>query len=548
MDSEAQAILSIGLLIVVAKLAEGVGRRFGINSVIAFAATGILLGPVLGVVEVTNELGVLLGIGIFVFFFLIGLDEIDISAFVACIQGRFFVAAIVSLIVALLGALAVTTNVFYDFGLGLGFTEALALSGVLALSSLGLVAKVLSDGGHLREPVGIQIFTTVIIAEMLALLVVGFTIGGHQQGDEGTANLAKIAILLGQIAGFTVVTWVMARKVVPLVIVYLQKYFNVPQLAFGLLLGGLFLMVILAERMGLHNTIGALLFGAALSGLPHQLKVDIMPGMRSVAGGLFVPLFFASAGLYFSMDFTNLPAWTIAALVVVPLVAKVAGAIIGSYLARLETALPMAAGLMAKGVAEIALLLVLLQHGDISREVFSLLILIMLVYILIIPGIINFAIRKTKTPKRSALPNFVPRSMVGFALDGVKVKEILDRARSFPGSEVTVRRFVDTWVTSYQDDYVVADRGLLVGIVSLSKLRYLPRGKWGTVRLKNVLRHDPPMASPEDLIEDVLQTMTERGFSTMPVIDEKTREFLGSVTSHDVLDHMLSAAKGEQVS
>ena len=104
----------------------------------------------LGVVEVTNELSVLLGIGIFVFFFLVGLDEIDISAFVASIQGRFFVAAIVSLAIALLGALTVTTDFIFDFDLGLSFTAALALSGVLALSSLGLVAKVLSDGGHLR--------------------------------------------------------------------------------------------------------------------------------------------------------------------------------------------------------------------------------------------------------------------------------------------------------------------------------------------------------------------------------------------------------------
>ena len=126
--------------------------------------------------------------------------------------------------------------------------------------------------------------------------MVGFTIGGEQQGGSTTETALSVAILLGQIAGFTIVTWILSRKVVPHLIVFLQKYFNVPQLSFGLLLGGLFLMVILAERIGLHSTIGALLFGAALSGLPHQLKVDIMPGMRSVAGGLFVPLFFASAG------------------------------------------------------------------------------------------------------------------------------------------------------------------------------------------------------------------------------------------------------------
>ena len=348
--------------------------------------------------------------------------------------------------------------------------------------------------------------------------------------------------------GFTILTWILLWKVVPHLIMFLQKHFNVPQLSFGLLLGGLFLMVILAERTGLHSTIGALLFGAALSGLPHQLKVDIMPGMRSVAGGLFVTLFFASAGLDFSLEFTSLPPWTIVALVLVPLAAKVAGALIGSYLARLEMALPMAAGLMAKGVAEVALLLVLFQHGDISREVFSLLLLVMLCYILVVPMVIDFTIRKTKVPENVVLPNVVPSSLVGFALDGVKVSEILDRSRSYAGSAMTVRRFVDTWVTSYRDDYVVTDKGIFVGIVSLSNLMYLPKGDWATVPLRNVLRHEPLTASPEDLIEDVLQRMTERGFSVMPVIDDESRKFLGSVTSHDVLDHMLSAAKGEHVS
>ena len=549
MSHEAAAILSIGLLIISAKIAEGVFRRFGLNSIIAYAAVGILLGPVLGIVHPEyEEMTILLGIGIFVFFFLIGLDDIDISAFMEVIQGRFFVAAIVSLSVSMLGALAVTTDVIVDLGLGLSFTAALALSGVMALSSLGLVAKVLSDGGYLKEPIGIQIFTTVLIAELLALLIVGFTIGGEQQGGEGSPTIAKVAILLGQIVGFTVVTWILSRKVVPHLIVFLQKYCNVPQLAFGLLLGGLFLMVILAERIGLHSTIGALLFGAALSGLPYQLKVDIMPGMRSVAGGLFVPLFFASVGLHFSVDFIHLPMWTILALVLVPMAAKVLGALLGSYVSRLEIPLPMSAGLMAKGVAEVALLLVLFQHGDISHEVFSLLVVVMLFYILVVPGIINFTMKRAKTPENVKLPRVVPPSLAGFVLDGVKVIEVLDPARVYPGPEMTVRAFVDRWANSYQDDYVVTEKGKFVGIVSLSKLRYLPRSEWGRTRLENVLRHDPPTANPDELIEDVLQRMAELGMTVMPVIEEEGERFLGSIRSHDVLDHMLSAARGEHTS
>ena len=95
---------------------------------------------------------ILLGIGIFLFFFLIGLDELDISGFIAAIRGRFFATAIISVFISLVAALSVTSDMFYDFGLGLTFAGSLALAGILSLTSLGVVAKVLVDEGRLKEP------------------------------------------------------------------------------------------------------------------------------------------------------------------------------------------------------------------------------------------------------------------------------------------------------------------------------------------------------------------------------------------------------------
>ena len=167
--------------------------------------------------------------------------------------------------ISLLAGLAVTSDVLgIEFALNLHFTEALALAGILSLSSLGLVAKVLADGGNLKEPIGLEIFTTLMIAELLALMIVGFSIQ-----DSGQAfSVTHVFILLGQIAGFTVVSWVLSARVLPIVIVHLQRLLHAPELSFGLVIGGLFLMVVVAEEIGLHGSIGALLFGAALSGMP----------------------------------------------------------------------------------------------------------------------------------------------------------------------------------------------------------------------------------------------------------------------------------------
>ncbi len=528
-----EALLSIGLLVVIAKLAEGVLGRFGLSSIVAYTATGILLGPITGMVEPTSELRLFLSIGVFLLFFLVGLDEIDIPSFMATIRGRFFVAASLSVLISLLSALVVTSDLLeVDFALNLDFTKALALAGILSLSSVGVVAKVLTDKGHLKEPIGLEIFTTVIIAELIALLVAGFTIGEH--GYE--PSVIGVVILLGQIASFALVAWVLTAKVLPPTIVYLKRFLNVPELSFGLLMGGLFLMVAAAAEVGLHGSIGALLFGAALSGLPHQVRQDVMPGMRSAAEGLFIPLFFVTAGLYLDLSFVSLPVATVAALLAIPSLGKFAGAIIGTYVARLDQPYAQATGLMAKGVAEIALLLVLLETGAIAQPVFSLLVLMMFGYIILMPPAIDYMVNRAKGSHRPTPPDALPLSFARYALKGVTVNHVLDRSRTYPESTLSVRGFLDAWIMPDQQDYVVVDEGTVAGIMSLTALRSVPSDSWESTPLRDVLRTDPPPALPDEPIDDVLKRMTDHSLSVIPVMDNDSGEFLGTVTSHDVLD------------
>ena len=534
-------LLTLGLLVVVAKLAEGVLSRFGLSSIIAYTATGVVLGPVLGIAEATTEIQLFLGIGILVLFFLVGLDEIDIPGFVATFCGRYFVAAVLSVVVSLLVALVVTSDLLgLRFALGLDFTEALALAGILSLSSLGLVAKVLADDGHLKEPIGLKMFTIVTIAEVIALLVVGFSIGGHHDPgahDPGAHDFSalNVLILLAQIAGFVVVTWVLSAKLLPPAILFLRRFIRVPELSFGLLLGGLFLVVVGAEKIGLHGTIGALLFGAALSGLPEGVRHDILPGMRSASEGLFVPLFFASAGLQFDLSFTEIPIGTIAALVLVPLVGKFAGSFLSTIVTRIEAPFTLATGLMSKGVAEIALLLVLLEVGVIEQSVFSLFVLVMFGYILLMPQAIKFSVKRAKS-EYALMPQVIPPSYVRYALSGVKIGSLLDRTRSYPGSATTVQSFLDDWIVPNHRDYVVVDGGEVAGIVSMAKVRSVRRNARATTTLRELLRVRTPHAEPDELIVDVMDRMTSNSMTVIPVMDGDSGLFLGTLASYDVMD------------
>ena len=543
------ALLAVGLLLVMAKLLEGLFKRFGISSIFAYAITGVILGPVTGLIDPESDLQILLNIGIFIFFFLVGLDELDISGFLAAIRGRLFIAAVLSVAISMVASLAVTTDVLFQVGLDLAFTDAMAVAGVLSLSSLGIVAKVLIDEDRLKEPVGIQIFTAVVIAELLVLLIVGFAISEHDVlvDTEHGHNLTSIGIVIGQLVAFAVITCIVCNKVIPRVLMILHRVLRVPQLSYGLLLGGLFLVVVAAEKVGLHGSLGALLFGAALSPLPYQLRHDSMPGMRSTAEGLFVPLFFASAGLSLNLSFLRLSPEVILALLFVPLAGKFAGAFISAYITRLQEPLAMASGLMAKGVAEIALLLVMLQSGIISEALFSLLVLIMFGYILLTPMGLSFAVRRVQHTDVVAEGAGLPQMIERFVLSDIQVRDILDRTRVYPEQTLTVRNFVDHWTTPEQHDYVVVDGGQLAGIVSLSMLRYLPRSRWGDTPLQDVLRQRTLAAGPDEQVEDALQRMVDNSVTVLPVVNPDTGDFLGSISSYEVLEMILLTASGRDI-
>ena len=281
--------------------------------------------------------------------------------------------------------------------------------------------------------------------------------------------------------------------------------------------------------------------------LPYQVRRDIMPGMRSTAEGFFVPLFFASAGLHLSLDFLNLPPETILALILVPLAGKFAAAFISAYITRLEAPFAIAAGLMAKGVAEIALLLLLFHTGAIDKGVFSLLVLAMFGYILLTPMGISYALRRLKHSEAVAPQGQIPPSLDRFALQGFRVKDILDRSRSYPDQSLTVKAFAEHWLVPEQYDYVVVEHGKLAGIVSLGMLRYLPRSEWERTPLSRVMRQNTPHASSDDFVEDALQRMTENSLTVLPVADKETGEFIGSISSHEVLEMVILTAQGREI-
>jgi Kef-type K+ transport system membrane component KefB len=111
-----ELLISLGLLLIISKLLEVVAMRLRQSALIAYVAAGIILGPALGLVEATDELKLFFGIGVVFLFFLIGVEEMDVSGMAATIRGRFFLAGILAFLVSFGFAIAVMLIVLEDSG------------------------------------------------------------------------------------------------------------------------------------------------------------------------------------------------------------------------------------------------------------------------------------------------------------------------------------------------------------------------------------------------------------------------------------------------
>ena len=130
-----------------------------------------------------------------------------------------------------------------------------------------------------------------------------------------------------------------------------------------------------------------------------------------------------------------------AGLVLVPLAGKFAGAFIGTYVTRIDAPFALATGLMSKGVAEIAFLLVLLEGDVIDEAVFSLLVTIMFGYILLVPPVINFAVRRTTLSEPPLAPRRrVRRRSLATPWRESRSRTVVDSTREYPDSDTSVRR------------------------------------------------------------------------------------------------------------
>ncbi|HEX6352710.1 cation:proton antiporter [Actinophytocola sp.] len=380
-DPVARFLFSVAVILLVCHLFGALLRRFRQPAVLGEVIGGLVLGPsVLGLVwpasqellfprPVLDALGYVAQLGLIVFMFLLGCelrtDRLGgrklVGATVAGGMGLPFVAGVgVALAAPVLGVGSVASVLF--FGLA------------LAITAMPVLARILVDLGLGDTRLGATALSSAAVGDGLAWLVLTVILAGT--GATGTGDIATTA---GLGAALTVATLLCVRPALRLLVERVTS----TQLLLGALVVGAIGYAGLTQLIGLHSVIGAFLFGVAV---PRSAPAVARLGeqLHGFTIAILLPLFFAGVGLSTSVGLLGASAGNWLLFLLVLLVAtstKFVGAGGAARLAGLpgREAMRLGALMNCRGVTELVIATIGLQHGLLTDLGFTILVLVAII-------------------------------------------------------------------------------------------------------------------------------------------------------------------------
>lgn len=267
----------IGLIIIIATIFAFIANKLKQPLIPAYIVTGLLLGPLYGLVRNKELITTLSEIGIAFLLFIVGL-EIDLKKIrdVAIVSG--FGGTIRSLFMFTLG---------FIIALILGFItkEAIYIGIIIAFSSTMIVVKLISDKRELDTLHGRIMVGMLLLEDLLAIIVLSIL--------TPLSGNSTLAVFFALVKGVFLLLATSA-----LVKFILSPIFKVAaksqELLFLSSISICFLLSITAYYLKLSIAIGAFLAGLSLANLPYNFT--IIGKVRSLRD-FFATIFFVSLGM-----------------------------------------------------------------------------------------------------------------------------------------------------------------------------------------------------------------------------------------------------------
>ncbi len=283
MNVPTDLLSSIGICVGAAALIAAVTWRFKQPLIIAYLATGVIIGPHIGLGWITKDESIrtVAEIGLILLLFVIGL-EIDLRKMASG-------GAAVLLTGALQVPICIALGLGFFLLLGVGNAPhnyaLLYLAACMSLSSTLVVVKILNDKFELDTLPGRITLGVLVIQDLWAVAMLAV------QPNILNPNLVPLLGSLWRGAVLVVAGFALAKYALPFLFRTVQK---APELILVSALAWCFFLAAAASLIGLSREMGALIAGVSLSTFPYN--VDVVAKTVSIRD-FFVTLFFVALGM-----------------------------------------------------------------------------------------------------------------------------------------------------------------------------------------------------------------------------------------------------------
>ncbi|MEU2260805.1 cation:proton antiporter [Streptomyces sp. NPDC019645] len=375
-------LIGLAIMVVLARLLGALARRLGQPAVVGEVLAGIALGPTFFHGAISDALfpqdtrlllSALATIGVAVFMFIVGL-EWD----AALIRGSGAIAPTVSLVSIVLPfglGTALALYLMQDHGTGDRTAFMLFMGIAMSITAFPVLARILTDRGMTRTPLGVVALACASIDDVLAWSVLaGVVAFTGTTGPDQWRILLAVPYLLGMLFLVRPALRRLADR---------RGSLRLTPTVFACVLAGLLLSAATSEWLGLHYIFGAFLFGIVLPRTgTERLRREVHERLGQMSGTLLLPVFFLVAGL--KVDLSGLDAGGLGDLGLILLVA-VGGKFLGAYAAARINRMPvrqsaaLATLMNTRGLTELIVLNVGLQLGFIRQDLYSLMVVMAVV-------------------------------------------------------------------------------------------------------------------------------------------------------------------------
>ena len=358
-----------------------IAYRINQSAVVGIILAGIIVGPsVLGLITYTDLVETLAHLGAVVLLFTIGL-EFKIGDI---LKLRYFVIALVGIIVPALG------GYFLASGFGYDFKASIFVGTALTATSIAITANVLQEMGKLKTDTAKAIIGAAVIDDVLALLALSVSEGIVS----GEVSVISLVVTTAKATGFIVLGVIIGKLLLSRLIIGLDKTKiaeKYPESVFIFAIMVAFFYGMAAEYVGLSAIVGSFLAGASFAGVKLTRGHIFREGAEHLQI-IFASIFFVSLGVIMDLHAITMGVlWFVLALTVVAMLTKVIGCGVPALFQRmsLRDSLTVGIGMVPRGEVAMIVALIGLTQNLIDQPTYSAIVLMSLLTTIIPPLVLR---------------------------------------------------------------------------------------------------------------------------------------------------------------